>query len=136
MEKTKNKKKKPWFWGWAFASVIFRLVLIYSPKNLNFAVRPEVSTPLTSLHRLAEGYWLKMSSMSPYAGSMYHGSPLLLSILGPLAVKRIEGQPNHLICSLVYVIADFVTAMLICVTGQNLQMAYSQSLKSLALWDC
>lgn len=65
---------------------------------------------------VAEGYWLKQSSMSPYAGlwlsstygiwillrswklkvptcffwvgSMYHGSPLLLSILGPLTSQR------------------------------------------------
>jgi len=66
---------------------------------------------------VGEGYWLKQSVMSPYAGSapfdlcrkeaaclptgvslfdalipstgsMYHGSPLLLLVLGPLAVKR------------------------------------------------
>ncbi|KAG5539698.1 hypothetical protein RHGRI_020043 [Rhododendron griersonianum] len=134
---TSNKKKnKPWaFWSWAFASVIFRLILAYFPRNLNFSARPEVSTPLTSFRRLAEGYWLKQSSMSPYAGSMYHGSPLLLSILGPLTVRRDgnEGLPNQLICSLVFVIADFVTAMLIRSTGLNLQMAYNQSLKSLGL---
>ncbi|KAL7182956.1 hypothetical protein ACSBR1_041610 [Camellia fascicularis] len=137
MEKThenwQKKKKKPWFWSWAFASILFRLILIYFPQNLYLSSRPEVSTPLTSLRRLAEGYWLKQSSMSPYAGSMYHGSPILLSILGPLTVKRIEGQPNQLICSLVFVIADFVTAMLIRSTGLNLQKAYSQRLKSLGL---
>ncbi|THG00857.1 hypothetical protein TEA_006909 [Camellia sinensis var. sinensis] len=87
MEKTHQnwQKKKPWFWSWAFASILFRLILIYFPQNLY-------------LSSLAEGYWLKQSSMSPYAGSMYHGSPILLSILGPLTVKRIDGQPNQLIC--------------------------------------
>lgn len=131
-----KKKMKPWvFWSWAFASIIFRLVLAYFPKNLNLSARPEVSTPLTSFRRLAEGYWLKQSSMSPYAGSMYHGSPLLLSILGPLTVTwgGNEGLPNNLMCSLVFVVADFVTAMLIRSTGLNLQMAYNRNLKSLGL---
>ncbi|KAM1385829.1 hypothetical protein ACFX2I_032090 [Malus domestica] len=132
--KRKRQKQKPGsFWTWAAASVLFRLVLIYLPKNLNLSSRPEVSTPLTSLRRLAEGYWLKQSSMFPYAGSMYHGSPLLLSLLGPLTVKRFEGQPNHLLCSLVYVVADILNAMLIRATGQTLQVAYRQSLKSLDL---
>nr|XP_027082773.1 phosphatidylinositol glycan anchor biosynthesis class U protein-like isoform X2 [Coffea arabica]XP_027085656.1 phosphatidylinositol glycan anchor biosynthesis class U protein-like isoform X2 [Coffea arabica] len=138
MEKTaEDKKRKPsksefvsgcgsgfGFWKWAIASVIFRLILIYFPGNLNLASRPEVSTPLTSLRRLAEGYWLKQLSMSPYAGSMYHGSPLLLSVLGPLTMKRIEGQPNYLICSLVSVAADFTSAMLIRRIGQRLLAAY------------
>ncbi|KAJ7954504.1 Phosphatidylinositol glycan anchor biosynthesis class U [Quillaja saponaria] len=128
-----TRKKQPWFWIWVVASIIFRLILIYLPKNLNLSSRPEVSTPLTSIRRLAEGYWLKQSSMSPYAGSMYHGSPLLLSLIGPLTVKRIEGQPNHLLCSLVFVVADILSAMLIRATGQSLQTVYSQSLKSLDL---
>ncbi|KAF8380310.1 hypothetical protein HHK36_027792 [Tetracentron sinense] len=127
------EEKKLWFWTWVTTSLFFRLLLIYFPKNLNLGSRPEVATPLTSLRRLAEGYWLKQLSMSPYTGSMYHGSPLLLSILGPLTVKRIEGQPNHLICSLLFVVADFVTAMLIRATGRILQMRYSQSLKALNL---
>ena len=59
--------------------------------------------------------------------------PLLLSLLGPLTVKRIEGQPNHLLYSLVYVIADIVSAMLIRVTEQNLRFAYFHSLKALNL---
>ncbi|XAR55037.1 hypothetical protein NMG60_11030412 [Bertholletia excelsa] len=132
-ENLKKKKTQPWFWSCALASIIFRLILIYFPRNLNLAARPEVSTPLTSLRRLAEGYWLKQLSMSPYAGSMYHGSPLLLSILGPLTVKRIEGQPNQLLCSLVSVIADFVSAVLIRSTGLNLQKSYYRSLESLGL---
>ncbi|GMY30214.1 phosphatidylinositol glycan anchor biosynthesis class U protein [Fagus crenata] len=139
MEQEQKKKKKEeqqeasWYWIWLIGSVTFRLILIYFSKNLNLASRPEISTPLTSLRRLAEGYWLKQSSMSPYAGSMYHGSPLLLSLLGPLTAKRFEGQPDHILCSLVFVIADVVNAMLIRAIGRNLQNAYSQSLKSLDL---
>ncbi|PHT92486.1 hypothetical protein T459_00368 [Capsicum annuum] len=130
---TTTTKTKPHFWKWAIASIIFRLILIYFPKNLNLATRPEVSTPVTSLRRLAEGYWLTQSSMSPYAGSMYHGSPLLLSVLGPLTMKKIEGQPYHLLCSLVSVIADFISAMLIRATGLKLRMAYCERLKLLGL---
>ncbi|XP_039040389.1 phosphatidylinositol glycan anchor biosynthesis class U protein-like isoform X2 [Hibiscus syriacus] len=122
MEKLKKKIGSISFWKWVIASVIFRLILIYFPQNLNLSSRPEVSTPLTSFRRLAEGYWLKQSSMSPYAGSMYHGSPLLLLLLGPLTVK-----------SLVSVIADLVSAMLIRATGQNLQLAYLRTLGSLDL---
>ncbi|PON46234.1 GPI transamidase subunit PIG-U [Trema orientale] len=128
-----EKMKLGKFWIWVAASLIFRLVLIYFPNNLNLASRPEVSTPITSLRRLAEGYWLRQASLSPYAGSMYHGSPLLLSVLGPLTVERIEGQPNDILCSLVFVIADVVNAMLIRVIGQNLQTSYNQRLKSLGL---
>ncbi|XP_024996479.1 phosphatidylinositol glycan anchor biosynthesis class U protein-like [Cynara cardunculus var. scolymus] len=128
----KSTKKQPWFWTSAVASIITRLVLIiYFPNTLNFSSRPEISTPLTSIRRLAEGYWLKQSSMSPYAGSMYHGSPLLLSILGPLTIDRGEGQRSHLLFSLAFVVADFITAMLIRSIGQLLQIADSQSLKSL-----
>ncbi|KAE8703125.1 GPI transamidase subunit PIG-U isoform 3 [Hibiscus syriacus] len=133
MEKLKKKIRSFSFWNWVIASIIFRLILIYFPNNLNLSSRPEVSTPLTSFRRLSEGYWLKQLSMSPYAGSMYHGSPLLLSLLGPLTVKRIEGQPNHLLYSLVSVIADVVSAMLIRATGQNLQVAYFGTLKSFDL---
>ncbi|WCJ29966.1 Phosphatidylinositol glycan anchor biosynthesis class U protein [Euphorbia peplus] len=130
----RQKKKKEGigsFWIWITLSAMLRTVLICFPQTLNLSSRPEISTPLSSLRRLAEGYWLKQSSMSPYAGSMYHGSPLLLSLLGPLTVKRIEGLPNHALCSLLFVIADIFSAMLIRATGWKLQMAYRQSLKSL-----
>ncbi|GMJ05574.1 hypothetical protein like AT1G63110 [Hibiscus trionum] len=110
MEKLKKKFGSFSFWNWVIASIIFRLILIYFPKNLNLPSRPEVSTPLTSFRRLAEGYWLKQSSMSPYAG-----------------------QPNHLLYSLVSVIGDVVSAMLIRATGQNLQLAYFRTLDSLDL---
>ncbi|PON58358.1 GPI transamidase subunit PIG-U [Parasponia andersonii] len=96
--KMAEKMKLGKFWIWVAASLIFRLVLIYFPNNLNLASRPEVSTPITSLRHLAEGNWLKQASLSLYAGSMYHGSLLLLSVLGPLTVKRIEGQPNDILC--------------------------------------
>lgn len=71
--------------------------------------------------------------MSPYAGSMYHGSPLLLSILGPLTITRGEGQPARFYCSLLFVIVDFITSMLIRATGQKLMSTCHQSLQFLNL---
>ncbi|XP_050227312.1 uncharacterized protein LOC126676969 [Mercurialis annua] len=133
-EKEESKQeKKINYWKWMILSAILRLFLVYFSRNLNLSSRPELSTPLTSLRRLAEGYWLKQLSMSPYTGSMYHGSPLLLSVLGPLYVTRIEGQPNHVLCSLLFVIADMVSAMLIRATGRKLQAAYRHSLESLEI---
>ncbi|CAD5312540.1 unnamed protein product [Arabidopsis thaliana] len=127
-------EEKPYmFWIWTLASTIFRLFLIFSPANINLSSRPEVSTPHTSLRRLAEGYWLKQSSLSPYAGSMYHGSPLLLSILGPLTVQRIEGQSSHHLCSLVFVIADLLSALLLRAIGQKLQKSYRINLRPLGV---
>ncbi|PNT74801.1 hypothetical protein BRADI_1g22170v3 [Brachypodium distachyon] len=122
------------YWSMAAAAVGFRLALVLFGGNLHLASRPEVSTPLTSLRRLAEGYWLKQASMSPYSGSMYHGSPLLLSVLGPLtSSKRSGGHHAHIYCSLVFVAVDFLAAMLIRSTGRRLQMARNRSLKSLDL---
>ncbi|XP_072957752.1 uncharacterized protein [Typha angustifolia] len=122
-----------YYWAMVAAATAFRLLLIVFSGDLNLGSRPEVATPLTSLRRLAEGYWLKQSSMSPYAGSMYHGSPLLLSIIGPLTIKRSDGQPANFYCSLIFVVADLVTAMLIRATGWKLLLARRQSLQSLGL---
>uniref|UniRef100_A0A0E0N5M1 Uncharacterized protein n=1 Tax=Oryza rufipogon TaxID=4529 RepID=A0A0E0N5M1_ORYRU len=55
------------YWPMAAAAVGFRLVLVLFGGDLHLASRPEVSTPLTSIRRLAEGYWLKQASMSPYS---------------------------------------------------------------------
>lgn len=52
LEGKRNKiYRMPSFLFWVVASVIFRLILIYFPKNLNLSSRPEVSTPLTSIRR-------------------------------------------------------------------------------------
>lgn len=57
----KSKKKQCRFWSWVIIPVIFRLILIYFPKNLNLASRPEVSTPLTSLRRCTLSLSLSLS---------------------------------------------------------------------------
>ncbi|KAG0501095.1 hypothetical protein HPP92_001167 [Vanilla planifolia] len=122
-----------WFWPLVVSALACRLLLVPFAENLNLGSRPEVATPLTSLRRLAEGYWLKQSSMSPYAGSMYHGSPLLLTILGPLTIKRVHGQSSHLICSLIFVFVDFLIAMLIRAIGQKLVQSNCKNFKLLQI---
>ncbi|KAJ4746469.1 GPI transamidase subunit PIG-U family protein [Rhynchospora pubera] len=121
------------YWPIAAAAVVFRLALVLFPGDLNLGSRPEVATPLSSLRRLAEGYWLKQSSLSPYAGSMYHGSPLLLPILGPLIANRTEGRPMYFYCSFLFVIVDFISAILIRATGRKLFISNQQNNKSLKL---
>lgn len=93
------------------ASISLSLSLSFSLHHLQLRLQFSVCFECS----VAEGYWLKQSSMSPYAGfgivsyiwnlnskivvvenricffwagSMYHGSPLLLSILGPLTIQR------------------------------------------------
>ncbi|RLM98724.1 phosphatidylinositol glycan anchor biosynthesis class U protein-like isoform X2 [Panicum miliaceum] len=95
-----------YYWLMVAAAVGFRLVLVLFGGDLHLASRPEVSTPLTSLRRLAEGYWLKQASMSPY---------------------------SDLVANMLLFIADFLAAMLIRGTGHRLQMSRNRSLKSLDL---
>ncbi|KAK4758404.1 hypothetical protein SAY87_019705 [Trapa incisa] len=123
----KKRGSRSAFWRWVIASILFRLILVYFPKNLHLSSRPEVSTPLT----MAEGYWLKQSSISPYAGSMHHGSPLLLSILGPLTVFTL--LQVDLSINLFFVLVDIINALLIRATGWCIQEVYGRTLKSLDL---
>uniref|UniRef100_A0A0E0CAW1 GPI transamidase subunit PIG-U n=1 Tax=Oryza meridionalis TaxID=40149 RepID=A0A0E0CAW1_9ORYZ len=96
------------YWPMAAAAVGFRLVLVLFGGDLHLASRPEVSTPLTSIRRLAEGYWLKQASMSPYSG--------LLDIM-------------------FIFVADFIAAMLIRATGHRLNITRNRSLNSLELTE-
>ncbi|XP_042402058.1 phosphatidylinositol glycan anchor biosynthesis class U protein-like [Zingiber officinale] len=122
------------YWTLAAAAIAFRILLLFClPKDFHLGSHPEITTPLTSLRRLAEGYWLKQASMSPYSGSMYHGSPVLLSILGPLSTKRSEGRPPHFYCSLLFVLVDFITATLIRATGKKLMLSRHKHLQILNL---
>eukprot|EP01018_Ginkgo_biloba_P018388 Gb_06539 [translate_table: standard] len=128
-----TQKRWKWFWPAMAAALGLRVVLIMAGLPQMLATRPEVATPLTSLRRLAEGQWLKQLAMSPYAGSMYHGSPLLLSVLGPLTVTRTGGQSMELLCSLVFVFTDFIAALLLRRTGQILHSVYIRSMSLLNL---
>lgn len=46
--------------------------------------RVELVTPVTSLERVREGVFLAAQGQSPYAGSIFHQSPLILMLFTPL----------------------------------------------------
>lgn len=119
--------------GWAVALLLrFAFVLLGAPSMLGRRV--EISTPVNSITRLAEGYWLKQIGSSPYEGSSYHGSPLLLAVLGPWTASRAGGQPAlELTLSLLCVCADFVAAVLLAGIGRQLQSAQSKQFSSMCL---
>ncbi|KAI5075334.1 hypothetical protein GOP47_0009410 [Adiantum capillus-veneris] len=92
----------------------------------------EAAFPL--LYAVAEGYWLKHIGHSPYAGSAYHGSPLLLAIFGPLTTSRAGGTPAlKLSLSFLCVIADLAAAVLLVEIGRHLQFAQSKQFSFLGL---
>jgi GPI-anchor transamidase subunit U len=51
--------------------------------------RVELVTPVTSLARVREGVFLHAQGLSPYAGSMFHQSPLVLMLFTPLVESRV-----------------------------------------------
>lgn len=124
------------FWlclGLAIA-LLLRIVCVLLGAPSVLGRRVEVATPVNSLIRLAEGYWLKQIGSSCYAGSTYHGSPLLLAILGPFTVSRTGGQPLlDLVSSLVCICADLVTALLLLRIGRCWQSAESKQFSLLGL---
>lgn len=128
-----EERRWKWFWVAVVAGVGIRVLLIMAGLSQTLLSRPEVATPLTSLRRLAEGQWLKQLAMSPYAGSMYHGSPLLLQILGPLTVSITGGQTKELLCSLIFVFADLLGALLLRRIGYILQSTRMRSTMALNL---
>ncbi|KAH6557413.1 hypothetical protein KP509_1Z115700 [Ceratopteris richardii] len=113
-------------WG---AALILRVacVLLGAPSVLGRRV--EISTPVNSFMRLAEGYWLKRTGFSPYTGSTYHGSPLLLALFGPFTSSSTGGLPAlGWSLSMFCIIADLIAALLLLRIGRSLQSAQSKQL--------
>ncbi|KAG0610882.1 hypothetical protein M758_7G099000 [Ceratodon purpureus] len=123
-------------WGGGALGVGIRLLLVALGSASLLDHRVEVVSPVTSLSRLAEGHWLKEYGMSPYAGSAYHGSPLLLSLIGPLIGDRQGIYVGDLLrsCSL-FVVADLVSALLLRSIGKLLERTQSQHLLLLGVTD-
>ncbi|EFJ12729.1 hypothetical protein SELMODRAFT_43879, partial [Selaginella moellendorffii] len=100
-------------WGGITLAAIARLLLLMSGASARLSRSVEIATPVTSLVRLEEGFWLKKLGLSPYAGSVYHGSPLLLEIIGPLGANS----------PILFLLSDFATALLIILIGKRLSAA-------------
>ncbi|MCO5582807.1 hypothetical protein L7F22_036707 [Adiantum nelumboides] len=119
--------------GWS-AALLLRVVCVLLGAPSSLGRRVEISTPVNSFVRLAEGFWLKNTGHSSYAGSAYHGSPLLLAILGPLTRSRTGGAPMlELSLSLLCVTADLAAAVLLVEIGRHFQVAQSKQFSNLGL---
>ncbi|KAG0626960.1 hypothetical protein M758_2G163900 [Ceratodon purpureus] len=123
-------------WGGGLLGIAIRLLLAVMGSASLLDHRVEVVSPVTSLSRLAEGHWLKEYGMSPYAGSAYHGSPLLLSLIGPIIGDRQGSTINDLLrsCSL-FVVADIISALLLRSIGQILERTHSKHFLLLGIMD-
>ncbi|CAM6087510.1 unnamed protein product [Calypogeia fissa] len=117
---------KQMVWGGVALAVAVRLALALMGAQVHLSRRVEVVTPMNSPMRLAEGHWLKKLGLSPYAGSAYHGSPLLLEVLGPLTNKGTGGQSKLQVLSsvLVFVGADLIAALLLRAIGSVVETAH------------
>lgn len=105
-QSTKRKKQKQGrFWTWVAASVLFRLILIYFPKNLNLSSRPEVSTPLTSLRR--RNLSLKLGQNHTFSSFGFYNSLLFfffqwLRVTGWSSRQCLPMQVSHCWLSILY----------------------------------
>ncbi|GAA6020393.1 hypothetical protein JCM11491_000335 [Sporobolomyces phaffii] len=71
------------------AGAAIRLVLASTPLAHLVAHRNELTTPLSSWHRLREGYYLLTElQLNPYAARSFHAPPLLLALVGPLTASK------------------------------------------------
>ncbi|XP_024383884.1 uncharacterized protein [Physcomitrium patens] len=121
-------------WGGGTLGICVRFLLVVMGSLSLLDRRVEVVSPVTSLSRLAEGYWLKEYGKSPYAGSAYHGSPLLLSLIGPVIGDRQDTSIGYLLCSCsLFVVADLMSALLLRSTGKLLEHGHSKHLQLLGL---
>ncbi|KAL2650727.1 hypothetical protein R1flu_018855 [Riccia fluitans] len=117
---------KPIVWGGIALALAIRFAFAAMGAQKQLGRRVEIATPLTSLMRLAEGQWLKQLGLSPYAGSAYHGSPLLLSLLGPLTSRGTGGQLLVRFHSsfFLFVVADLLGAFLLQEMGKMMDSAH------------
>ncbi|KAG6548336.1 hypothetical protein Mapa_010115 [Marchantia paleacea] len=122
-------------WVGVAVAVTVRFVFAAMGAQDRLGRRVEIVTPVTSLMRLAEGQWFKQLGLSPYAGSAYHGSPLLLALLGPMTTVGTGGQISSRFHSslIVFVIADLLGAMLLLKMGNLVESANGYYLAKLLL---
>jgi len=92
-------------------SMCIRFALAHAKWGPVLATRIEVSTPVTSILRVAEGLHLMKLGLSPYAGSALHAPPLLLLPLEHFSdIRRIS-------TIIPFVLADTVCAILLYITA-------------------
>jgi len=76
-----------------------------------FMARPEVSTPLNSWSRLTEGVHLHKSGLSPYAGVVFHETPLALFVFSMIG-------NNTSYASWLFTLGDLLTSLVLSKVGE------------------
>ncbi len=88
------------------AGAAFRIALMQSGL-FNLVERPELATPLNSFKRLKEGVVLAQNNQDPYAGVLFHETPLMLRLF-----TLLFEYSNDTIVNLVFVLVDIITALI------------------------
>ena len=90
-----------------FVGSMFRLVLIQTGL-FGLTERSEYASPINSFKRLKEGVVLSQNGQDPYAGVLFHETPIILHAFTFL----FENCSDHLI-NLIFVACDILTAWLL-----------------------
>ncbi|KUF79618.1 Phosphatidylinositol glycan anchor biosynthesis class U protein [Phytophthora nicotianae] len=78
--------------------------------HVTLSTRPELSTSISSFHRLQEGVFLFQTTGSPYSGDVYHQPPLLFALLYPVLQVAPASLQYFIICT-VCILVDLLLAM-------------------------
>lgn len=112
-----------------FAGILFRFLLFYTGMPAWFRERKEVVTPLTSWERALEGIALQKRSISPYAGDIFHETPLLLRFL-----RLIENIPGG--SKTVFVVIDVVIGVLLQkITSEFIKLEFARQKRELSTYS-
>ena len=90
-----------------FVGIVFRLLLIQTGL-FGLMERSELASPVNSFKRLKEGVVLYQNQQDPYAGVLFHETPILLHVFKFL----FENCSDHLV-NLTFVLCDMLTAWLL-----------------------
>ncbi|XP_013381827.1 phosphatidylinositol glycan anchor biosynthesis class U protein [Lingula anatina] len=90
-----------------FFGFVIRIYLFNTPIAKWCAGNNEITTPITSWKRVTEGLSLYNSGISPYAGDIFHETPLILKFFN-YTVKKMPG-----LVDLIFVLTDILTAFVL-----------------------
>lgn len=89
-----------------------RFLLIYSEYQKIIADRVEVSTALNSWKKVTEGVYLREAGIDPYAGDLFHESPI-----GVIIFSFMQKYLSSCVLCAIFVMTDLATAWILGVTA-------------------
>ena len=90
-----------------FIGSVFRLLLIQTGL-FGLSERSELASPINSFKRLKEGVVLSQNGQDPYAGVLFHETPIILHVF-----KFLFENCNDLWINLIFIGCDILTAWLL-----------------------